>query len=117
MDNFNRIVSFVLGLIVVIVFLIIINRRFNFTGKLFTGRTASATVTPTITPTPTGNPVVYNTQPNTNRNTGTTTYNNQPVTTRPQTIPSTGAETALLPAALSSLFAGIYLKGKARKNS
>jgi len=113
MDNFNKILSFILGLVVVIVFLAIITKKVNLSkGLSFLKKsTTGVTVTPTPTKLPTQTvvisgvnptPVVYNYQ------------TKQPVNS-PKSIPATGAPTILLPFAISSLFAGIKLRKTGKK--
>ncbi|MEI6533557.1 MAG: hypothetical protein WCO06_07025 [Candidatus Roizmanbacteria bacterium] len=108
MDNFNKIISFILGLIVVIVFIVILARRGTFSG---TGPIVK-NVTPTVVaPTPikiiaqtvSPTPIV-----NINYKTG------ERVTGSVTTIPNTGAETMLIPLVISALGAGFFLKRKAK---
>lgn len=53
MENFNKVLSFVLGLVVVIVFVIVLSNRLNLSDKflVFKNNKAKITVTPTPTPT------------------------------------------------------------------
>lgn len=112
MDNLNKTVSFVLGLVVVLVFLAIITGRLNLKNKLPTlGRKSSptptqklvgqkvsngSTVLPTLTLTGSQN----------------STYNQYQVVQGkiPDTIPSTGSPTILLSFLFSSLGGGLLLK-------
>lgn len=102
MENLNKIVSFVLGLVVIIVFLAVITGRFKLQNKLpFLSKKATPTPTMTVRPTslfPTG------VMP-----TGTYNSYNKPNAT---TIPSTGAPTFLLPLLFSGLAVGAYLRKK-----
>lgn len=108
MDNFNKIISFVLGLVVVIVFLAVITGRFNI-RKSFQGLGQQTKVTPTptliagqnLSPTPVS---VASGQAN------TTNYRTNAKT--PTSIPATGSPSILLPIIFSSLSLGIYLKRK-----
>jgi len=106
MDSFNKIVSFVLGLVVVIVFLAIITGRFNV-KKSFQGFGTNAKLTPTPTfiavPTP-ASVAVNQTNPSVNT---TNIYSKTPTS-----IPATGSSTILLSAFISTLSLGIYLKRK-----
>jgi len=111
MENLNKVVSFALGLVVVVVFLAIISGKIDLRKKI----TGSSSVkpassgfslfglkpspTPTLTPTPTKVPVTA------------TTYN-QYNSQKPKTIPATGSPTILIPVLLSSLVGGLYLKKK-----
>lgn len=109
MDSFNKVLSFVLGLIVVIVFLLVVTGRFNLrkSSKNLTSKT-KLTLTPTnitgkyLTPTPL--PVSF----------GRTTndYKTKTSGKAPNTIPATGSPSVLLPLLISSLSLGIYLKRK-----
>lgn len=94
MDNVNKIISFVLGLIVVIVILLLITGRLGlFKGaKLFTARGSTSTSpTPNNKATPTPKRLAQN-------------------TSQPKTIPSTGAETDVLVLVSIALVGGIYLR-------
>ncbi|OGK24065.1 hypothetical protein A3C25_05120 [Candidatus Roizmanbacteria bacterium RIFCSPHIGHO2_02_FULL_38_11] len=109
MDNFNRIVSFVLGLIVVIVFLAIVTGRFNIGN-----RTKNLGGQTKISPTPTvviGRNLSPTPVPKVPLNQGTVNAN-KPALKSPTTIPATGAPTLLLSAFFSTLSLGIYLKTK-----
>ncbi|MBI2641720.1 hypothetical protein HYW87_03960, partial [Candidatus Roizmanbacteria bacterium] len=53
MDNFNKILSFVLGLVVVIVFIAVITGRLNLRNRL--ARVSGVSPTPKQSPTPTRN--------------------------------------------------------------
>lgn len=111
MDSFNKIVSFVLGLVVVIVFLAVITGRFNvkksFQGFGQTKVSPTPTVIlarlPTVTPAPTNQVLVTN-------NTNTTNYKTNAKT--PISIPATGSPTLMLPLLFSALSLGIYFKRK-----
>ena len=114
MDNFNKIVSFVLGLVVVIVFLAIITGKFN-PRKGIQSLTLKGKLTPTptlsvksyLSPSPTPASFALN-QTNTN------TYNrtNSVSTKTPTSIPATGSPTMLIPTLFSTLSLGIFLKKK-----
>ncbi len=135
MDSFNKIISFILGLIVVVVLLVILTGRFNLREKFLplkdTTNVTSKSGKTTPTPTPKGGTAVAEVIPTivqvTPGQTGTYEYHSYstPVSQLNATgsattkggvplaaIPKTGAETALIPFALSSLAAGIYLRRK-----
>lgn len=105
MDSFNKVISFILGLVVVVVFLAVVSKRIDLSKKLLplsqTGTAVS--VTPTAsqskgsTPTPTN---------------GYNRYQTTTTVTIPSTIPATGSPTILIPFAISALFAGIGLRKK-----
>ena len=95
MDNFNKIVSFVLGLVVVIVFLTAIAGRFNLKDRL-KGLGSQSKVSPTVaargylSPTPA----------------------TEVAAKTPNSIPATGSPRLLLPLVFSMFSLGIYLKKK-----
>lgn len=109
MDNFNKIVSFVLGLIVVIVFLAVITGRLNLRNRISGGQQAKVSPTPTIvsklylSPTPISS-VIINKQKN--------TY----AAKTPSSIPATGSPTVLLPLLFSSLAGGLFLRKSGKKS-
>lgn len=113
MEDFNKILSFILGLIVVVVALVVIARRYDFTKKLLP---FSSSAKVTVTPTPTGKVIseVVVGQPEVNGQSTTNKYqvNQYQSTKTPSTIPSTGSPTLLLPAFLSSFFLGMRLRKK-----
>src|SRR3989338_2267789 len=112
MDSFNKVISFVLGLVVVLVFLAVITGKLNLKGK--TSSTSKSTLTPTSiqknsggffglfkpaspTPTPTQKPsstIKVETGINENNVYGSTT---------PKSIPATGLPTLFIPLLLSGL--------------
>jgi len=111
MDSFNKIVSFVLGLVVVIVFLAVITGRFDI-RKRFQGVGTQVKIVPTVTPTK--GPLAFPT-PTTalavgNRIIQPTVINNRVNTKAPTSIPSTGSPTIILPLLFSALGLGMYLK-------
>ena len=109
MDNFNKVLSFVLGLIVVIVFLLVVTGRFNLkkTSKSLTSKTKL-----TLTPTPTIINGKYLTPTPLSLSLGKTTNNYKTLGRAPNVIPATGSPTTLLPLLFSTLSLGIYLKRK-----
>lgn len=108
MDSFNKVISFILGLVVVIVFLAVVSRRIDLTKNLLPlSRTGSAvTATPAVSPaSKTGTP-----SPTSGYNRYQT--NQTTAAPRPSTIPATGSPTLFIPFAISALFAGLQLKRK-----
>jgi len=114
MDSFNKVISFVLGLVVVIVFLAIVSGKIDIRKKISgigsTNKSTStgfslfgARPTPTLTPTPT---------PKTTTASGTGSTYNQYNGKTPKTIPATGSPTILLPLLFSALAGGSYLRKK-----
>lgn len=114
MDNFNRVISFVLGLVVVIVFLVVLSGRINLRERLLgqgqVKKVETQTPTPTIktqqyiSPSPASQKAVSKTN--------TTSYNVKSKT--PNSIPATGTPTLLVPILLSGLSTGIYLLKKSK---
>lgn len=109
MDSLNKTVSFVLGLVVVLVFLAVITGRLNLKNKipLLSGKTSP---TPTVKITPTPTKLVES-------NKEGSTYGNYKMkqTKTASSIPSTGSPTILLPLLFSGLGGGFFLK-KTGKN-
>lgn len=106
MENFNRIISFVLGLVVVIVFIAVITGKLNIGSKVKTLGTKKITITPSPT-------VIM--QPEEEVTAATTVNNNYSAKT-PTTIPSTGSPTILLPIIFSSLTVGLFLHQATKKD-
>lgn len=123
MDQFNKAISFFLGLVVVVVFLAIATGKINLKGKtlpFLKGSTVAITPTPTLKtksifslnqtsssqnkPTPTTS-ATYTTKQNSQYHKYEGTINT--VTT----IPSTGPE-FLLPLAIFSFFGGSFLRSR-----
>lgn len=111
MDNFNKVASFILGLVVVVIFIALLTGRINLGKRLTVLNTK-----PTATPTPTKK-ITIATTTNTESQTKETTsayhsytQNNQSTKTSPSRIPSTGPETALLPLLFSGAGIGYFLK-------
>lgn len=108
MDNFNKVLSFILGLVVVIVFFAVLTGRLSLKKSfpfISTKATPAAKVEVTPTPKPVSSIVVSPT---------TSIYQRYQTTTKtPSSIPSTGSPTLLLPFFISTLAAGFYLRKKA----
>ena len=130
MDNTNKIISFILGLVVVVVFLVVIISRFRGTNRVLSNRTATPTPTASQkqpgfleklfkknTPTPTSGPTNTPTPTNSVVQRITPSLQISPQvdghitpTTSPTTIPNTGAETYLIPLMGLLLLAGFFLR-------
>lgn len=107
MDNFNKIISFVLGLVVVIVFFAVITGRINFRKGL-----PSLTSSPTTTVTPT------QTQTQTTSKSPSptpTNYGSYKATGKTTTIPATGLPTIFIPSLLAVAAGGAFLRKTGRK--
>lgn len=125
MQGLNKAISFILGLIVVVVFIAIVSGRLKI-GNLLPALSKN-TITPTITmtPTPTNTPNSNMGSTGTNdtnvQQTGTTTNQYQQNQTSKggvsnvNNIPNTGAPTLLLPFAISALLGGVLLRRSGKK--
>lgn len=99
MDSFNKVISFVLGLVVVLVFLAVVTGKLNLKGK--------STSTSNITPTPTQKPSSVTINTNTNEN--------NVYSSTPKSIPATGLPTLFIPMLLSGLVGGNFLRKSGKK--
>jgi hypothetical protein len=112
MGSFNKVLSFILGLVVVIVFIIVLSRRLNFSKNFLPFQSTTPTVTPIakkdVVPTPTLGFYRITPQPQTKGGQQAV----QPQTGTVKSIPSTGSPTAILLALNSTLFLGFYLRRK-----
>lgn len=132
MDSFNKVISFVLGLVVVLVFFAVVTGKINLKSK--TGSVSNATLTPTPiqknstgffgffkstspTPTPTTtqkpSPITINT--NTNGNNTYKQYNQTSSSTTPKSIPATGLPALFIPILFSGLVGGSLLRKSGKK--
>jgi len=117
MDSFNKVISFVLGLVIVVVFLAIISGKINL-KKTFPQLAGKITLKTSPTPTPKSTAVPTSTTAGSNTSTsintsGNTKYQsttNTGKTTSPKTIPATGSPTILIPSLISMLASGLYLR-------
>lgn len=125
MDSFNKVISFVLGLVVVLVFFAFVTGKINLKSK--TTQTSKTTLTQknnggffgffkSTTPTPTQKP------PLTTNNAGTISGNNIykqnnqiPKSSDAKSIPSTGLPTLFIPMLLSGLVGGNFLRKMGKK--
>lgn len=119
MGDFNKVISFILGLVVVVVFIAILSGRLNLGNRIptlsgVTGVTTTPTPTEIIFPTSTITPTRSYTQPTPVMK--VTRYPTKPVIGKtPGTIPNTGAPTLLIPLVISALFGGSLLKRSGKK--
>lgn len=127
MDSFNKVISFILGLVVVLVFFAVVTGKINFKSK--TSSTSKSILTPTpaqknssgffglfksATPTPTQKPsnITISGTNNTYKQT------NQVSNSTAKSIPSTGLPTLFIPVLFSSLVGGSFLRKAGKgKNS
>ena len=119
MEGFNKAISFILGLVVVVVFIAVLTGRINLKNKIpsFTGGIFSRpTPTPTKPPVSHQGTVVLDNQNQTQNNTESqenANYHQYQTNNAPPSnttnIPNTGPE-LFLPIVLSGLTAGLLLK-------
>lgn len=107
MESFNKILSFVIGLVVVVVFLAIISGKINI-GKKFSSGVPLFGLNKT-TPTPTPTTLGQSSQQKKQEFVNTI---NQYQKTNVKEIPSTGSPTIVLPFVFSSFLSGLYLRNK-----
>lgn len=126
MENFNRILSFIIGLVVVVVIVAVIANRINLGKRVSTLSQSLKKVSPTPTkvsdkdleipyqsssPTPSPTPKIV-----VSNKTSDGTYETKGgLTNQPKKIPSTGAPTLLIPLSLAGAFIGGKLKNSGRK--
>lgn len=114
MENFNKVLSFILGLVVVVVFVAVFSGRLNLTGKLAPFTKGLTDRTTQISPTPTQSPSV-STQTSPEYNGYQTVSQNTNQTSAITSIPKTGSPAFLQPLLVSTTLLGLYLsriKGK-----
>ena len=125
MDSFNKVISFVLGLVVVLVFFAVVTGKINLKSKTspsspvqknsggFFGLFKSASPTPTLIPTSTPSSITINTNTSGNnvykQNNQTSQYSNA------KSIPSTGLPTLFIPILFSGLVGGSFLRKAGKK--
>jgi len=126
MDSFNKVISFALGLVVVLVFFAVVTGKINLKSK--TSTTASKSIlTPTPaqknsggffglfksatpTPTPTVKPI-SSIKVDTENN----VYKQNTTTSGAKSIPSTGLPTLFIPMLISGLAGGSFLRKAGKK--
>lgn len=127
MQGLNRAISFILGLIVVVVFIAVVSGKIKLGSIIpsLSRTTTKAVVSPTPTPTGTAPAVTqtntttntYKTNGNTASNTtGGTTKGGTNTVTNVTTIPNTGVPTLLIPFFLSSGIVGTFLRKIGKKS-
>lgn len=128
MDNFNRILSFIIGLVVVMIVVAIVANRLNMGRKVSTLSNSLKRSTPTPSPlensptttgynaklSPTSTVVARQNITATQTKTGTA-YTTKGGVPSSSTIPSTGASTLLIPLALGGSFLGGLLRKSGKK--
>jgi len=114
MDSFNKVFSFILGLVVVIVFFAVITGKLNL-GKFKTSFSKGATPTPTISVSPTPISTVKIPSGQTAKTNSYASYNSSGKTTTTSQIPSTGLPTLFIPSLLAGALGGNFLR-KTKRN-
>jgi len=119
MDNFNKLFSFVLGLIVVVVFFAVLTGRINFKNKFvpLTSFNSSNKTTPTPTKSAGNsnlNKKIVSSLEVENQSLASSykNYSSPSGLNNLKSIPSTGSETFLLPLMFSGLIGGFSLRRK-----
>ena len=128
MDSFNKVISFVLGLVVVLVFFAVVTGKINLKSKTSSTSTSKSTIIPTpaqksnggffgffksASPTPTQKPssITINTGEN-----NVYKQNNQVASSsNAKSIPSTGLPTIFIPILFSGLAGGSFLRKAGKK--
>lgn len=113
MDNFNKVISFVLGLVVVLVFFSVVTGRLKLPGKL---SSSFAKVSPTPTPIST-----ITVSDNSSKTSETSLFGNNyktqsgKTTSKPSSIPEAGIPTFFIPSLLASGLGGVFLRKAGKK--
>lgn len=105
MEGLNKIVSFILGLVVVIVFFAVVTKRIDLKNIGKKNNSTTAVITKSITPTP---KVVSSIKINPTSH----PYSSS----SPSSIPSTGLPTLFIPTLLVGLFGGSKLRQIGKKD-
>jgi len=145
MEQFNKALSFILGLVVVAVFIVVASGKFNLKGFSFSNTKTTAQVTPTVTsnvtPKPTSKPWFSFNQttvkptakptpkptvvPKITAKTGSVyspvsqqnpNYHSYSGTNTPTSIPNTGVPIVLFPLFGTSLLTGIFMKKSGKRD-
>ena len=141
MEQFNKALSFVLGLVVVAVFIVVASGKFNFKGfslpKSKTTLNITPTVTPYVTPKPTSKPWFSFNQPTAKPTAKPTNvpkinkyskgaaqqqsqqdpnYRSYSGSNVPTSIPNTGVPIVLFPLFGTSLLTGIFLRKTGKRD-
>jgi hypothetical protein len=128
MDSFNKVISFALGLVVVLVFFAVVTGKINLKGKSTPTSASKTTISPTPTPknsggffglfrsaTPTPTPTlkpISSIKVETSEN---NVYAQKTITSSAKSIPSTGLPTLFIPMLISGLAGGSFLRKAGKK--
>ena len=127
MEQFNKALSFILGLIVVAVFIIFASGKYNIKTPTSNASNTSPQPTskswfsfgqPKATPTPTNTPVaiVKNTNKDQTQSKQDTNYHLYSNSSTPSNIPNTGVPIVLFPLLGTSLLTGIFMKKAGKRD-
>jgi len=136
MEQFNKALSFILGLVVVAVFIIFASGKFNIKGLSIPKASTAITGAPNTTPQPTSKPWFSFSQPKVtptpttikaiaqninSSNKGSTQAQNQNYHSytsvgTPQSIPNTGVPIVMFPLLGTSLLSGIFIKKSGKRD-
>lgn len=138
MEQFNKALSFILGLVVVAVFIIVASGKFNFKGLNVAKTNTSVsgtptpqptsrpwfffgskpTVAPTTKPTPTSTPQTnaYAGNGEQQQNQQDNSFHPYSGTSTPTSIPNTGVPIVLFPLFGTSLLTGIFMKKSGKRD-
>ncbi|VVA43255.1 conserved exported hypothetical protein [Candidatus Roizmanbacteria bacterium] len=133
MDSFNKVISFALGLVVVLVFFAVVTGKINLKSKTTSTIASKSTISPTPaqknsggffglfksnpSPTPTQKPISFITT-NTGENNVYKQNDQVANSSTAKSIPATGLPTLFIPLLLSGLVGGSFLRkaGKSRNS-
>jgi hypothetical protein len=112
MEGFNKAISFILGLVVVVVFIAVLTGRINLGKKITLPKILSISkTTPTLSPAPTITGKKISSIKIDATNSGYGPYNQKTNNVKTNgTIPSTGAPIFLFPLAAASFITGSFLR-------
>ncbi|MBW7960496.1 hypothetical protein H3C65_03330 [Patescibacteria group bacterium] len=119
MDSFNKVISFVLGLVVVLVFFSVVTGKLKLPGKYSTPFAKKISPTPTTVSTLKDEDKTN--QSSTNKKTETSIGNNyktQPTIKpiKPNSIPATGLPTFFIPSLLAGGLGGAFLRKTGKRS-
>ncbi|MCX6732067.1 MAG: hypothetical protein NTV98_00830 [Candidatus Roizmanbacteria bacterium] len=138
MEQFNKALSFILGLVVVAVFIIVASGKFNFKGLNVAKTTTTVsgtptpkptskpwfffgskpTVAPTVKPNPTSVPqtISYSNSTGQQQNQQDPNFHTYTSVNTPTSIPNTGVPIVLFPLFGTSLLTGIFMKKSGKRD-
>ncbi len=118
MDSFNKVISFVLGLVVVLVFFAVVTGKLKLPGKLSTlslPKVVSPTPTQSPNPTPISTVKISGSTGTSPLGNNYKTQTNKSTSTSPKSIPATGLPTLFIPTLLAGSMGGAFLRKTGKK--